>query len=267
MNTIIIAEIGWNFMGDLELASKMIKSAAKCGANRVKFQYWQEKSLIPGPWDTDGRREIYKSAQLNKESVLKLISICQDAKVNFLISIFNIHDAKEMIEIGCNSIKIPSHEVANLKLHEFAANNFNEIFVSLGAGSWSELQQAAKIYQKYKSNWFAMHCVSSYPCPIKSINLGKLDHFNWQVPIGLSDHTQSEIVPALSVIKGCQVIEKHFTSDKDLPGRDNKFALDEKEFERMVKNIREAEIAKNFLGLEAQSIEADTINKYRGRWG
>lgn len=267
MNTEIIAEIGWNFMGDMDLAADMISKAAQAGADTVKFQYWQEINLKPGLWDTDGRREIYKNAQLDSKKIERLRELCGNAGVNFLISVFNKDDAGLMFKLGCNEIKIPSHEVANTELHEFVSTKFQKIYVSLGAGSWSELEQSAKIYEASDVTWYAMHCVSSYPCPVEAINLQKLDHFNWTAPVGLSDHTQSTLVPALAVMRGCSVIEKHFTSDKNLPGRDNKFALNFEEFSEMVNFVREAEKAKTDLGLEAQDREKDTINTYRGRWG
>jgi sialic acid synthase SpsE len=79
----IIAEIGWNFMGDLSLADKMISSASKCGADICKFQYWNPQNLKPGDWDSDGRRQIYEKAKLNDSKINDLKSICLDKNVIF----------------------------------------------------------------------------------------------------------------------------------------------------------------------------------------
>ena len=112
-----------------------------------------------------------------------------------------------------------------------------------------------------------MHCVSSYPCPIERSNLLRI---NWlktlHSNVGLSDHTQSTLTPALAVAFGVNEIEKHFTSDNDLPGRDNKFALNPVSFLEMTTLIRNAEKAFIDHGLELQDIERDTYNNYRGRW-
>ena len=86
----LIAEVGWNHMGDIALAEKMIKLAKKSGADYCKFQTWSEKNLKPGPWDTDGRREIYKKAGLTEEKHHLLKKICESEKVNFLTSVFNM---------------------------------------------------------------------------------------------------------------------------------------------------------------------------------
>ena len=79
----IIAEIGWNHMGDMELAKKMISEAASAGADIAKFQTWSVKDLINGPWDNDGRREIYEKAELTKADHINLINHCSKKKINF----------------------------------------------------------------------------------------------------------------------------------------------------------------------------------------
>lgn len=263
----VVAEIGWNFMGDMSLAERMISDAKSCGADIAKFQFWQERKLKPGPWDSDGRREIYKSAQLSEEDITSLKAMCANAGIEFLISVFNEDDAKKMKSLGIDTLKIPSHEVANVRLHEFASQNFQTVYVSLGAGSWDEMNRAAEIYLKSSVDWCAMHCVSTYPCKPENVNLNKIKSFNWTDNTGFSDHTSSTVIPAIAVTYGVQAIEKHFTSDNELPGRDNKFALNPAKFSEMVSNIREAELAMIDSGLELQDVEADTANNYRGRWG
>ena len=112
-----------------------------------------------------------------------------------------------------------------------------------------------------------MHCVSSYPVSDDRANLNRI---NWlstmHSSIGYSDHTQSTIIPALAILNGALVIEKHFTIDKELPGRDNKFALDPKEFNQMCQNIQTASSSIIDKGNGYQSIEEDTVMNYRGRW-
>ena len=104
----IIAEIGWNHMGNISLAEKMIKAASKSGADYAKFQTWRVKNLKPGPWDKDGRREIYKKAELSKEDYLKLNKICKKYKINFLTSLFNHLDFELIKKLNLKKIKIPS---------------------------------------------------------------------------------------------------------------------------------------------------------------
>ena len=162
-----------------------------------------------------------------------------------LLARVGIVDAKFLKEIGLDSIKIPSHEVANYDLHKFCALNFSTVYVSMGAGTTKEVNEAIDIYaekSKGDSKWIGMHCVSSYPVISEKANLPRLRYLAGKVPhLGYSDHTNDVITPSLAVALGAGVIEKHFTTDKELPGRDNKFALDPSEFTEMVKAVRVAE--------------------------
>jgi sialic acid synthase SpsE len=268
MTTEIIAEIGWNFMGDITLAERMVSAAASAGATSVKFQYWNPKKLKPGPWDTDGRKEIYESAALSEEKVAVLISLAQQYEVDFLCSAFNVDDALFLASLGVSSIKIPSHETYNMELHRCASSNFERCYVSLGAGTRVEVLDAIDIYNDAGGDWIAMHCVSSYPLDASRANLDRITWLgNYADVVGYSDHTESLFIPAAAVLKGARVVEKHFTADKTLPGRDNKFALEQSEFATMVEYVVEAEQCVIKRGFGYQSVEADTVANYRGRWG
>jgi sialic acid synthase SpsE len=263
----IIAEIGWNHMGEVGLAEKMIKSASENGANVAKFQYWNPAYLKEGSWDTDGRREIYNKAALNEKKISELQELCNKYNCEFLISVFGTRGAKMMHSLGIESIKIPSHETTNIKLIEFCAKNFKEIYFSCGASTEEEVLSALKILKKEKCKFNLMHCVSSYPCPDEKANLSRILWLKTlHSEIGYSDHTGSTIIPAASIILGASVIEKHFTTDKDLPGRDNKFALDPSEFQQMTNKIKQVVNSMIDHGNSFLDIEQDTVENYRGRW-
>jgi sialic acid synthase SpsE len=263
----IIAEIGWNHMGDMDLAKVMINSAIDSGANVVKFQYWNPEYLTQGDWDTDGRRQIYEKAALDIERVTELNSFVTNAGCEFLISVFGTYGANDIHSIGLKNIKIPSHETTNLKLIDFCANNFEYVYFSAGASLEKEVIDAVNILQRGSAEYELMHCVSSYPLPDERANLLRINWLKGLSPkVGLSDHTTSTIIPAFSVLQGVSTIEKHFTTDHDLPGRDNKFALEPKEFKEMVDNISLAESSISDFGNDYQDIESDTVNNYRGRW-
>ena len=126
--------------------------------------------------------------------------------------------------------------------------NFEEIFFSAGASTENEIKKAVQVLEKGKSEYILMHCVSAYPCDDDRINLNRI---NWlkglNKRVGFSDHSQSTVVPALAIPLGIEVIEKHFTTDHNLPGRDNKFALEPDQFFEMVTNIRKSFISKRRL--------------------
>lgn len=262
-----IAEIGWNFMGNLKLAEKMISAAKKSGATSVKFQYWNPDKLKNGPWMQDGRYEIYKKAALSEKKVYQLKMLATKYKLDFLISVFNTEDAYMMKKLKIKKIKIPSHEVYNINLHKFACKNFNKVYVSLGAGTDYEINKAIKVYRNHK-NWIPMHCVSSYPCDISRINLIKIKKYlSYSKKVGFSDHTEHFITPSFAIIRGAMVIEKHFTIDNNLPGRDNKFALNPQGFKKMTEFAQLAFESNKLILKSPQASEMDIIKNYRGRWG
>jgi len=245
----------------------MIHAAAISGATTAKFQFWDPKYLKQGSWDEDGRRQIYDKAALNIDDIHKLSEITTSNNINFLISVFGTIGAKIIKDLEIESIKIPSHETTNIELIKFCANNFKYIYFSAGASLETEVMNALDILKKGSAKFNLMHCVSSYPCVSNAANLPRI---NWLSSlcdkIGYSDHTGSTVIPAGAVAQGCTVIEKHFTTNKNLPGRDNKFALDPNEFEEMCSNIRDVEAAMNDKGLDFQPTEKDTVHNYRGRW-
>ena len=116
METIVIAEIGWNHMGDMDLAKNMILKAKESGASIAKFQTWQVYKLKSGEWDYDGRKEIYLKAELNEDDHKLLMKYCKDSKIEFMSSAFSVEDAKLLKNLKCNQIKIPSFEINNLEL-------------------------------------------------------------------------------------------------------------------------------------------------------
>ena len=264
-----IAEIGWNFMGDMSLAEDMIAAAANAGATHVKFQYWREERLKPGEWDNDGRRQIYVSAQLDEKKIIQISNMAEKYGVPAFYSVFNATDAKVIKKLGFNIIKIPSHEVTNYELIDYCLKNFGLIIFSAGACTEQEFKIIAEKINSSKNKVILMHCVSCYPCPSENANLKRLELLSNYCPnieLGLSDHTGSEVLPAVSAAYGTTAIEKHFTTNRDLPGRDNKFALLPDNFRVMVANHKDALKGLIEHGIDYQECEKDTVEKYRGRW-
>ena len=157
----IIAEIGWNHMGNISLAKKMIFQAKKGGADICKFQTWSEKNLKPGPWDTDGRREIYKKAELTLEKHILLKNYCKKIGIKFLSSVFSLKDLELLYKTGSQEIKIPSHEIYNINLIKKASKKFKRVYVSTGASNWNEILRINKKIKKKKFSSNALcFCIS-----------------------------------------------------------------------------------------------------------
>ena len=264
----LIAEIGWNHMGKMSLAKKMIKAAAESGADICKFQTWNVKNLKPGPWDNDGRRKIYNKAQLKNKDYKFLIQECKKNNVEFLTSVFNAADIEHLKKLKIKNIKIPSHEIYNLDLINLAIRKFNVIYLSLGAAKLPEIKKIFRLTKKNKKKKiFLMHCVSSYPLLEENVNLPKLDYIKkFTDRIGYSGHTKGieDAIAAMSM--GAKVVEKHFTINNKLPGRDNLNAILPNEMSKLrnFKNILEKMSINKGYGL--QKCELDIFKNYRGRW-
>ena len=261
----IIAEIGWNHLGNMDLAEEMIVSAVRNGADICKFQTWNVNNLKSGSWDKNGRREIYKKAQLSFEQHIQLKNICDRENAEFATSISNIYDCSILKELDFSLIKIPSPEVNNLDLIRAAVEQFNIVLVSTGAAKWNEVTQIIEGISA--NNLVLMHCVSTYPCPIENINLPRLDKLSEiSKQVGYSGHYLGIDDAVAAICRGAIYIEKHFTINSDLEGRDNKFSIlpeDLKELSEFRNNYEKMNLD---LGLDLQECEIDTFENYRGRW-
>lgn len=266
----LIAEIGWNHMGNIVLAKRMINAAAKSGADICKFQTWRVKNLRAGPWDEDGRREIYNKAQLKEKDYKILLKECKKNKVEFLTSVFNSSDIKFIKKLKLNSVKIPSHEIYNLNLINLAIKNFKTIYISLGAAKEIEIKKIFKIINQKKNikkNIFLMHCVSSYPLHDENVNLPKLEFINkFTSKIGYSGHTTGIFDAIAAIVKGAKIVEKHFTINNSLPGRDNLNAILPGKFLELKKFRDSFEKMSINRGYGLQNCEKDIFKNYRGRW-
>jgi sialic acid synthase SpsE len=267
----VIAEIGWNHMGDMRLAEKMIRAAANVGADYVKFQTWSTTQLKPGSWDTDGRRQIYTAAELSLEKHLQLKKLCGDAGVKFLTSVFS-HRLVSMVResVECDSIKIPSSELSNERLLRRINELFAgcDVFMSTGAHSLREIETAKAML--HDCNTTMLHCVSAYPCPVEKANLHRIETLRkaFGGKVGYSGHCLGINDALFAIAKwGASIVEKHFTIDQDLPGRDNKFAILPHELKLLCNFSHSVEAFDVSSDPETyQDCENDTREFYRGRW-
>jgi sialic acid synthase SpsE len=249
----------------------MVQAAKDSGAEFAKFQYFDPKYLKPGPWDTDGRREIYEKASLANgypTGLNEVRDVCRDVGIKFLCTGFSIKGMTTLMNSDKRhnsflhkSVKIPSMESRNKDLLKENLENTCQYF--------------PKSVNGYKKKLILMHCVSSYPCEPSRANLPKINLLRGlceQTPglekfeIGYSDHCEGIEVAKQSLEYGVDWIEKHFTIDKNLPGRDNKFSILPDEMSELNNYIKTREETSQFLGEDYQDIEYETRKNYTGRW-
>jgi N,N'-diacetyllegionaminate synthase len=261
----IIAEIGWNHCGDMTLAKQMIKAAADNGATYAKFQTWSVNRLKQGPWDTDGRREIYIDAELTKDKHAELIEYCKTCGIEFLSSVFSIPDAQLLHELGVREVKIPSFESRNIDLIKYCDASFTTVYMSTGTSTYEEIRSNTKFMTN--ANWYLLHCVSSYPCLPENANIHRMIELSkLGYDIGYSDHIEGVESAKVAVMLGATVIEKHFTIDNELPGRDNKFAILPKDLKALHSFITLRDNMMLRHGLDFQPCEFDARNIYTSRF-
>ncbi len=261
----IIAEIGWNFLGDIDLAKKMIDQAQSSGCSFVKFQLWDPKNLKSGPWDDDGRREIYNKSYLDQKKYEDLFNYSKTKNLNCFASIFNDESFRILLKTSNKFIKIPSLEAYDLNLIKKSLDNFENVLVSTGALKSDELRNLKKFNDC--ENLIVLHCVSSYPLKYEDSNFSKFfylkDNFK---KVGYSGHCPGIEDAIFALSNGAIAIEKHFTTDNNLPGRDNKFAILKQDLTYLCnyeKKINQMLIDK---GLDLQESEQEAYKSYRGRW-
>lgn len=262
----LIAELGWNHMGDLAIARKMVSAAKKAGADYVKFQTWKVERLCSGPWDEDGRRQIYEKAELTPEKHSILKEYCDKVGVKFLTSCFCIDDL-EFVRRYTNEVKIPSEirtpRKGEKNIVDEAIKIFDEVYVSTGASNIEE-------YRKWAcyDNVTLMHCVSSYPCDLKNVNFNKMRYLKSLTnKVGYSGHLNSIWDAVVAICYGATIIEKHFTISHDLPGRDNKLALLPSEFAKIKELNDSIALMNTDRGMGIQECENDYRQYQKGRWG
>tara|TARA_R110000851_G_scaffold101851_8_gene218154 strand:+ start:350 stop:1171 length:822 start_codon:yes stop_codon:yes gene_type:complete len=268
----IIAEIGWNHGGDMNLAKQMAKAAHESGATYAKYQTWSVDRLKPGVWDKDGRRQIYETAELTRENHIELIEYCNEIGIKFLSSVFSIKDAELLAELGSKEVKIPSFESRNHELIKYCNDTFDVVFMSTGTSTMSEVQESVMLLNN--ARLYLMHCVSSYPCNPSIANIQRMVRMQNINPlasecvygVGYSDHIQGVESAKVAIGFGAQVIEKHFTTDNDLPGRDNKFAILPRELKDLSDYINLREEMLIDLGPDYQECESDSRENYTGRF-
>ena len=265
--TKLIAEIGWNFLGDINLAKKMIKAAKDNGADLIKTQIFSVKNLKPGPWDNDGRREIYLKSELTDKKFKVLFDYAKKLKIDFFASALNRDGVDILRKYQRKYIKIASAESRNHDLIKYASKYFKNIIISTGATKYTEIKKLFKININ-KNKIILLHCNSSYPCSYKKLNLPRIEKLKkLSKKIGFSDHSAGIYGSVLALKYNPMFIEKHFTIDQKLPGRDNALAILPDDLRNLKNFILINKDVNLDLGKNFQKEEQIIRDVYSGRWG
>lgn len=247
----IVAEIGGNHNGDVDLAKRMIREAKTCGADAVKFQLyrrcdlWTEdhlKELNDGivklenvsAWETKelGLKDIF--AQVDKFAVqekehIEFFNCARECGIDYGTSTFTKKDVDFCIDQKVANLKVASCDVTNLDLIEYVISKDYPTHIALGMATLAEIEAIVNLIpEKCRHNVTLLHCISLYPPKDELVNLKFIETLrqSFGMEIGYSDHTLGFEIPLAAVAMGARVIEKHFTLDKNMPGWDHRVSAD-----------------------------------------
>ena len=237
----IIAEIGINHGGSFSRCLKMIKAAAKSGADSVKIQTSDvnESYMI----NTDSYRE-FKNKNFSDNELLKLKRFSEKLGVEFFSTPGDIKSLMRLIKIRVKAVKISSGLATNFPLIGESIKRKIPTIISTGFSTKKDIYELKKFIMKFKHNKIAiLKCTSQYPANPEHLNLNAIKFIKktFNFPTGYSDHTIDDTASIIAVAKGAKIIEKHFTLNKNQKGADHKISLEPKEFNIMVRKIRDTE--------------------------
>jgi len=266
--TIIIAEIGENHLGKIELAKQMVQEAAMAGTDIVKFQSYRGKDFR----DDDPEKEWVYKVELSNESHFELKQFAEANGVEFLSSPFSRERAQFLVEeLRLKRIKIASGVMLNFSILDYlsSAKSIEEVIISTGMATVEEVKTALARLKGIPKRTL-LHCTTQYPCQDAEANLLAIQSLQEVFPrldVGYSDHTVGMEACLAAVALGAKVIEKHFTLNKQwTEGTDHVLSLEPLEFRSMVNAIRRIEVMRGVRAKGPTSSEKKIREFVRSRF-
>ena len=250
----IIAEAGLNHNGNFKNALKLVKIAKEAKVDYVKFQLFKTENFINKNFkhhkvNYKKTYQRFKSLEFSLDQWKKIVDFAKKIKIKIFFSVFDLESFKLLKKLKIKIVKIPSGEINNFHLLDAIKKSKLKVILSTGMCNISEISEAIKKLKNCKIN--LMHCVSEYPTQKPNLKLIKILKDRFKINVGYSDHTKDTFTPALSVIAGANMIEKHFTYNKNQKVSDHHFSLNPQELKEMTRNII---FALNSLGEKEKKI-------------
>jgi sialic acid synthase len=271
----IVAEVGNNHQGSLDMALEMIREAARCGADAIKFQKRDSESLLT----TEGRNAPYNgknsfgrtygehrdALELDIEEMARAKALAEELGLVFFASTWDAVSLRQMEELDVELLKISSADLVSLPLLRQAGAMGTPIILSTGMSDYPEIDMAVGLLRRYHDNLVILHCNSSYPCPEEQIALPVIEQLRerYGLPVGYSGHEQGLGPSVAAAALGACVVERHFTLDRSLPGTDHKVSLDPQGLAQLVTMVREVEKAFRARDKQVFPSEVSSAKKLR----
>ena len=253
-NVHIIAEIGINHNGSLDVAKRLIDIANVAGCDAVKFQKRNPDVCVPEhqknvsretPWGTMSYLEYKYRMEFNKEEYDQIDQYCRDKRIDWSASPWDLDSLEFLGQYDIPFLKMPSAMLTNEELMRAAARTGKKVIFSTGMSTLEEIDAAVNWMREESADFAILHCNSTYPAPIEDLNLKCIQTLKerYDCEVGYSGHEFRLGTTVASVYLGATIIERHITLDRTMWGSDHLCSVEPQGLIKLVKGIRELESA------------------------
>jgi sialic acid synthase len=252
----VIAEIGNNHQGSIEVCKNMFRVAKECGANAVKLQTRNNKALYTKafynkPYNSENAfgasYGLHREAlEMSPEGYLELQKYAEELGIVFFSTAFDIPSADYLESIDMPAYKIASGDLRSIPLLKHVASFGKPMIVSTGGGTMEDVRRAYEAILPINKNLILLQCTAAYPCPYEMLDLRVIETYRKEFPgavVGLSSHDNGIAMPVVAYTLGARVIEKHFTLDRAMRGTDHAFSLEPVGLRKLVRDLKRARAA------------------------
>lgn len=252
----VIAEIGNNHQGSVEIAKQMVIAAKNCGADAVKFQKRSNKNLytkeyFERPYHSENSfgstYGMHREAlELSEESFVEVQSLATELDVVFFATAFDFESAEFLNEIKVPAFKVASGDLNNVPLIQRIASYGKPLFLSTGGGSLEDVDRTMNVVLQAEIPICLMQCTAGYPPDWSELNLNVVQSFSARYPqsvVGFSSHDNGIAMPVAAAALGAKVIEKHFTLNRTMKGTDHAFSLEPQGLTKLVRDLKRLHVA------------------------
>ncbi|VAV84857.1 N-acetylneuraminate synthase [hydrothermal vent metagenome] len=258
----IIAEAATNHGGDIVLAKEMVHAAKESGADAVKFQSWQVRTMDKA----EPAYEMMSPKELSDEDHYTLMEECENTGIEFMTTCFDIKRVDFLSGLGLRSVKVASTDVGSISMLRRLRESFEHIILSTGMSTEDEVEAAAQVLKTGK--FTLLHCVSLYPTPLDKAGLGRMLWLSRFSPsVGYSDHTLGNDAAKAAVAMGADIVEKHFTLKRDPDNIFSNMSALPSDIKDICDYAKEFEIMKAYGGPGMLEEEKEARRTFVGRWG
>jgi N-acetylneuraminate synthase len=253
MNTFIIAEIGINHNGDLDVTKQLIDGAADAGCQAVKFQKRTLEDVYTtadldrpreSPWGTTNR-EQKMGLEFGLKEYTEIDQYCKEKNIEWLASAWDLKSQVFLKQFNSNYNKVASAMLTHTNLIKDIASEKKHTFISTGMSTMEEISNAVQVFEEAGCPFELMHCNSTYPMKNEDANLRVMHSLKnrFSCDVGYSGHETGRIVSVAAVAMGATSIERHITLDRTMYGSDQAASIEIGELKRLVEDIRTIELA------------------------